>query len=94
MALITFRLDGDILQAHAGQKLFGGMMKGRKVKEYSVEELKNMTWEEINTAIKNDLYVDAYEEQKKNPIEYKGKNSLKILKQPCIYVRNAAELLH
>lgn len=74
VALITFRLDGGYFTSPRWSKTIRrGMMKGRKVKEYSVEELKNMTWEEINTAIKNDLYVDAYEEQKKNPIEYKGK---------------------
>lgn len=75
VALITFRFDGGYFTSPRWSKtLRKGMMKGQKVNEYSPEDLKKMTWEEVNSAIKNDLYVDAYVEQKKNPIEYIGKN--------------------
>ncbi|HHW23684.1 MAG TPA: 1-acyl-sn-glycerol-3-phosphate acyltransferase [Clostridiaceae bacterium] len=71
--LITFRFDGGYFTSPRWSKTIRrGMMKGRMVREYSAEELKKMTWEEINEAVQNDLYVNAYEEQKKNPIEYKG----------------------
>jgi 1-acyl-sn-glycerol-3-phosphate acyltransferase len=73
--LITFRLDGGYFTTPRwSETIRKGAMKGRMVREYSVEELKKMTWEEVNEAIKRDLYVDAYEEQRKNPIEYKGEN--------------------
>lgn len=49
-------------------------MSGRMVKEYSPEELKSMTSDEVIQAIRNDLYVNAYEEQEKNPVSYIGKN--------------------
>jgi len=72
--LITFRFEGGYFTSPRWSKtLRKGIMKGRVVREYSVEELKKMTWEEINSAIQNDLYVNEYEEQKKNPVEYKGK---------------------
>lgn len=75
VSLITFRLDGGYFTSPRWSKtLRKGGMKGRIVKEYSPEELKSMTSDEIYSAIKNDLYVNAYEEQEKNPIEYKGKN--------------------
>lgn len=73
VSLITFRLDGGYFTSPRWSKtLRRGEMKGRMVKEYSPEELKSMTADEVYLAIKNDLYVNAYEEQGKNPIEYKG----------------------
>ncbi len=75
VSLITFRLDGGYFTSPRWSKtLRKGEMKGRMVKEYSPEELKSMTSEEVYLAIKNDLYVNAYEEQEKDQIAYKGKN--------------------
>ncbi len=75
VSLITFRFDGGYFTSPRWSKfLRKGKMEGRVVKEYSPEELKSMTAEEVNSAIKKDLYVDAYEEQKKNPISYEGEN--------------------
>ncbi|NLU52010.1 MAG: 1-acyl-sn-glycerol-3-phosphate acyltransferase [Clostridiaceae bacterium] len=74
VALITYRLDGGYFTSPRWAKtLRRGIMKGYVVKEYSPEELKTMTAEEINEAIKRDLYVNAYEDQLKNPVAYKGK---------------------
>ncbi len=75
VSLITFRFDGGYFTSPRWSKfLRKGKMEGRVVREYSPEELKSMTAEEVNSAIKKDLYVDAYEEQKKNPISYEGEN--------------------
>lgn len=75
VSLITFRFDGGYFTSPRwSKKLRKGRMVGRVVKEYSPQELKSMTWEEVTSAIKNDLYVDAYEEQKENPISYEGAN--------------------
>ena len=73
VSLITFRLDGGYFTSPRWSKtLRKGKMKGRMIKEYSPEEIKSMTVDEVFSAIKKDLYVDAYEEQEKNPVEYKG----------------------
>ena len=50
-----------------------GSAEGSVVHEYSREELDKMSVEEINAAIANDLYVNAYEQQRKNPKRYCGK---------------------
>ncbi|HHV98754.1 MAG TPA: 1-acyl-sn-glycerol-3-phosphate acyltransferase [Clostridiaceae bacterium] len=73
-ALITYRLDGGYFSSPRWSKtLRRGSMTGRKVREYSPEEIKAMTVDEINMIIKNDLYVNAYEENKRNPIAFHGK---------------------
>ena len=75
VTLITFRLDGGYFTSPRWSKtLRRGKMSGRMVKEYSPEELKSMTSDEVIQAIRNDLYVNAYEEQEKNPVSYIGKN--------------------
>ena len=75
VSLITFRLDGGYFTSPRWSKtLRKGKMSGHMVKEYCPEELKSMTAEEVIQAIRNDLYVNAYEEQEKDPVSYKGKN--------------------
>ncbi len=75
VALITFRLDGGYFTSPRWSRtLRKGKMIGRMVKEYSPEELKSMTADEVIQAIRDDLYVNAYEEQGKDPVSYTGKN--------------------
>ena len=50
-----------------------GSAEGLIVREYTREELDKMSVTEINAAIAKDLYVNAYEEQRKNPKRYRGK---------------------
>ena len=72
--LITYRIEGGYLsQPRWSTTLRKGKMQGRLVKEYSVEELKAMTDEQINKAICADLYEDAYATQQKEKIAFKGK---------------------
>lgn len=71
--LITYRLDGGYFSnPRWGRTLRKGLMKGRKVREYSLEEINTMTVDELNTTIRKDLYVNAYDEQKNHLIAYNG----------------------
>lgn len=73
--LVTFRLEGGYLsQPRWSLTWRKGKLHGRLIHEYSVDELKAMTDEQINEAICTDLYEDAYERQKEEKIAYRGKN--------------------
>ncbi|WP_430231985.1 lysophospholipid acyltransferase family protein [Nitrosomonas communis] len=72
--LITCRIDGGYLCDPVWAKYpRRGTTEGRAVREYTREELDRMSIDEINAAIAKDLYVNAYEEQRKNPKRYRGK---------------------
>ncbi len=72
--LITYRLEGGYLsQPRWSTTLRKGKIQGKLIKEYSVEELKGMTDEQVNEAICADLYEDAYATQEKEKIAFKGK---------------------
>jgi len=74
-AVITYRMHGGYLRSprwavHQRKgPLYGGV-----VREYSREELRQMTEEEIYDTICRDLHVNVYEEQRKSPQAYTGKN--------------------
>ena len=75
VALITFRVNGGYFHTPKwGTGLRKGPVRGSVVREYSPEELKEMTVEEINEIIRNDIYVNVFDDLKKNKNEYKGKN--------------------
>ncbi len=75
VALITYRIKGGYFHAPRwGTGLRKGPIHGKVVREYSVEELEKMTVEEINEVIKRDIYVNAFDEQRKRTRIYKGKN--------------------
>lgn len=74
VSLITFRIDGGYFSSPRWSKtLRKGKVRGRIVREYTPEDLKIMSAKEISQAIERDLYVNAYEEQEKEPIPYIGK---------------------
>ena len=72
--VMTYRITGGYLSnprwAHGVRK---GKVHGSVVHIYQPAELKAMSLEAIHTAISADLAVDAYAEQKKNPILFRGK---------------------
>ncbi len=75
VALITFRIKGGFFHTPRwGTGLRRGPIWAGVVHEYSPEELEKMTAEEVNAIIKRDIYVNAFEEQRKRPRIYKGKN--------------------
>ena len=72
--LITYRLHGGYFTSPRwGKNLRRGQMRGEIGNIYPPEVLKSMSDSEINEAIRRDLYVDAYEDQQKQKIRYKGK---------------------
>lgn len=75
VALITFRVTGGYFHTPKwGTGMRRGPVHSEVVREYSPEELQKMTVEEINEAICEDIYVNAFDEQKKKGHRYKSKN--------------------
>ena len=73
--LVTYRLEGGYFtQPRWSTTLRRGKIRGRLVKIYTPEELREMTDQQVNDAIIRDLYEDAYETQSKQMIAYKGKH--------------------
>jgi 1-acyl-sn-glycerol-3-phosphate acyltransferase len=74
VALVTYRIEGGYFTSPRWSDTYRkGRMKAGIVKVYEPETLKAMTASEVNEAIKNDLYEDAYERQRCDKVEYKGK---------------------
>lgn len=72
--LVTYRFDGEYLAAPRWAKYHRkGQIYGRIINEYSSEELKKLSVDEIYDIIVKDLNVDAYEYQKIHHIRYEGK---------------------
>ena len=74
-SLVTIRLSGGYMKIPRwGFGKRSGKWSGKIINIYSPEQLKNMSAEEITNCINDDLYENAYETQKINPVHYKGKN--------------------
>ncbi|MBR5515722.1 MAG: 1-acyl-sn-glycerol-3-phosphate acyltransferase [Clostridia bacterium] len=75
-ALVTFKLTGGYFVSPAwGKGLRKGKWQGAPVNIYTKEQLAEMSYDEIEKAITEDLYEDAYERQSKEMNKYKGKNT-------------------
>ncbi len=75
VALVTYRFEGGHLSnPRWGKGIRTGKMHGGVVNIYSPEDLKAMSVEEILDAINKDIYENAWERQKSDPVAYKGKN--------------------
>jgi len=73
--LVTYRLDGAYFTSPRWSGgLRRGKMTGRVVRVYPPEALKAMSAEEINAAIRRDLFVDAYAVQREVMVPFRGKN--------------------
>ena len=71
--LITYRIHGGYLRRPRwGKHQRKGKMWGEFVAEYSPEELMSKSVDEINEIINRDMYVNTFDDQKKNPTPYKG----------------------
>ena len=70
-SLITYRFEGGFLsQPRFSVKARKGKITGHLVHIYKPEELKTMSDEQMNEAIKRDLYEDAYAVQDEKMIPY------------------------
>ena len=75
VALVTYRFEGGHLSnPRWGKGIRTGKMTGGVVNIYTPEQLKAMTVEEIHAAIDRDIYENAWDRQKSEPVAYKGKN--------------------
>jgi len=80
VALVTYRFTGTYFSFPRWSRfMHKGKSEGRLVQIYSPEKLATMTEDEISEAIKQDIYVNAYEEQKRNPIVFRGKRPAEYL---------------
>ena len=72
--LVTYRLEGGYftLPRWAGKRR-PGRMYGHPVGVYPPERLKTMTPEEIDALINRDIYEDAWERQREQPVAYCAK---------------------
>ncbi|MCL2411033.1 MAG: 1-acyl-sn-glycerol-3-phosphate acyltransferase [Treponema sp.] len=80
VALVTYRLTGAYF-SHPRWARFThkGKMEGRLVEIYSPEKLAAMSEDEIYQIVVKDLYVNAYADQEKNKIAFKGKKPAECL---------------
>ena len=73
-SLVTYNLKGGYLtQPRWGTSIRKGELIGTLVNVYTPEELKKMKADEVTEHIRKDLYVDAYADQDRKLIRYKGK---------------------
>lgn len=71
--LATYRLEGGYLTAPRwGKGIRRGRMQGRIAGIYSPEQLKAMKPEQIDDAIRRDIYEDAWQRQEEDPVIYRG----------------------
>lgn len=72
--LVTYKITGGYFaNPRWGYGIRKGKMTGRVENVYTKEQLSAMKPEEITKIIRDDLYENAYERQKKEQIAYKGK---------------------
>lgn len=72
--LKTFRIEGGHLtMPRWGKGIRRGKVHGHVVNTYTPEQLKAMSPSEINEAINRDLYEDAWERQKQQPVRYRSR---------------------
>jgi 1-acyl-sn-glycerol-3-phosphate acyltransferase len=74
-ALVTYRIEGGYFTSPrwAGKALRRGKMTGTVAHVYTPDELRAMTVEEINEAIRRDLAVDAYAVQRREMVPFRGR---------------------
>lgn len=73
--LITYRIHGGyFINPRWSTEKRRGKYSGEVVREYSPEMLNEMSCEELAEAIRQDLYVNAYDDQKLMPQRYRCKN--------------------
>ncbi|MCF0150974.1 MAG: 1-acyl-sn-glycerol-3-phosphate acyltransferase [Firmicutes bacterium] len=78
--LITYRFSGGYFSwPRWGVGRRRGKLQGKIAGVYSPQQLKEMTPAQVNQAIVRDLYADAYADQQKDPIAYKGKTPAEAL---------------
>ena len=74
-SLVTYKLEGGYLSdPRWGKKTRRGRTRGYVMRVYSPEELKELTPQQVNDIINRDLYEDAWERQRFEKRNFKGKD--------------------
>ena len=80
--VVTYRIEGGYLTDPRWSKtLRRGRLRGGVVNVYRPEELKKMTLPEIEARISADLWVDADESQRRDPVPYLGRRKAEGLEE-------------
>jgi len=75
VTLVTYRIRGGYFSSPRWSRYSRkGKITGSVVSVYSSEQINGMTAQELGEAIRKDLYVNAYDDQKMEPVAYRGKN--------------------
>ncbi len=75
VTLVTYRLEGGYLSLPRwGKGIRRGRVYGHPVGIYPPEQLQTMTPRQVNDLITRDIWEDAWERQRLNPVAYRGKN--------------------
>lgn len=73
--LVTYKLEGAYLsKPRWGKGVKRGRVKGHPVRVYPPEELRVMSPGEITDAINADIFENAWQRAKEEPVHYKGKS--------------------
>lgn len=71
--LVTYRLNGMYFtMPRWGKGIRRGRVRGKCVNTFTPEQLSKMSVDEINAAIRNDIFEDAYAVQAEKKIAYSG----------------------
>ena len=96
VTLITYRLRGGYLTfPRWALTVRKGRMTGELVHQYTPEDLRQMKDEEADRQIRQDLYVNAYEDQLASPVDYHGEPLAEQLENAlycCPHCRSFSEL--
>jgi len=85
-SLVTYRFEGGYLTTPRWSRTTRkGHMRGYVVNVYSPEQLKQMTPEEVNDRIREDIMEDAFDRQLTMPYRYKGKDLAKGLENALYF---------
>jgi 1-acyl-sn-glycerol-3-phosphate acyltransferase len=75
VTLVTYRIRGGYFSSPRWSRYYRrGTLTGEVASVYSSDQIAKMSAEELGDAIRKDLYVNAYDDQRKEPIAYRGKN--------------------
>ena len=84
--LVTYRFEGGYLTTPRwSRSTRKGYMRGYVVNVYSPEQLKQMTPEEVNEHIREDIMEDAFDRQQIKPYHYKGNDLAKGLENALYF---------
>ena len=85
-SLVTYRFEGGYLTTPRwSRSTRKGHMRGYVVNVYTPEQLRQMSPEEVNDRIREDIMEDAFERQLATPYRYKGKDLAKGLENALYF---------